>query len=103
MAFAPRGAGISRFGGQCFGVALAMREAMGRGTVVLALNAVLWDRGREAVGHAALEVDGVFLDGEVQAKTWEEIESWRMLDVSDGDLSRHRPPACPPRTRRGER
>lgn len=78
---------LEGFGGMCAEAAIAMNEVIfeGRGRLVAAVNEKLWKEG-EFVGHVAVEWEGSYWDAEGE-KTWEDIESWGMVDESDPEYS----------------
>ena len=78
---------LEGFGGMCAEAAIAMNEVIfgGKGKLVAAVNKKLWEEGR-FLGHVAVEWEGSYWDADGE-KTWDEIESWGMVDENDEDYS----------------
>jgi hypothetical protein len=79
---------IEGFGGHCGASAVAINNVLfdGEGTIVAAVNKYLWEKSGRMTGHVAVyyKPDGSYWDTEGE-KSWEEIESWGMLDHEDPD------------------
>ena len=76
--------GFSGFGGDCGEAALAINQVLfdGHGQVVGVFNKALYDHGHY-IGHFAVEYNGIFWDADATPKSFDEIESWGMLDTQD--------------------
>jgi hypothetical protein len=86
-----KAAGFTGFGGACFPGALALAQVLFPDQPVAfvgAFNQALHAAGR-SLGHVAIVLDDptgpVYLDADGRPKTWEDIESWGMLDPTDPD------------------
>lgn len=78
--------GFSGWGGGCWSAAVAINRILfeSRGTVVTALNAPFAAAGRR-IGHCAVLVGETYWDADGKPKSFEDVESWGMLDHSDTD------------------
>lgn len=76
------------FGGRCYAAAKEINEKVfdNKGLLVAAVNKFWYLRGR-FLGHVAVLYDGVYWDADARPKTWEDIESWGMLDPEDEDFA----------------
>lgn len=74
------------FGGRCGQAAVAINRAVfgGRGKLVGAFNEAFYEAGR-LTGHVAVFYQGSYWDSDARPKSFDEIESWGMLDTSDPD------------------
>jgi hypothetical protein len=79
---------IYGFGGECAEAAIAINDVLfnEEGRLVAAINKWLWDKEKRIVGHVAVQVGDDYWDSNGK-KSWEEIESWGMLDENDPDYN----------------
>jgi hypothetical protein len=79
---------IYGFGGECAEAAIAINDVLfnEEGRLVAAINKWIWDNEKRIVGHVAVEVGNDYWDANGK-KSWEEIESWGMLDENDPDYN----------------
>lgn len=77
---------IYGFGGECAEAAIAINDVLfnKEGRLVAAINKWLWDKEKRIIGHVAVQVGEDYWDSNGK-KSWEEIESWGMLDENDPD------------------
>lgn len=79
-------AGFRGFGGGCGWAAIAINRVLleGKEEMSGAFNAAFWRKDR-AIGHVAVFHDGAFWDSDATPKSFEDFESWGMLDEHDPD------------------
>lgn len=85
---------LQGFGGECGAVAIAINKVLfnGRGRLVAAVNAPLWERHEWFVGHVGVRYRGVIWDAEGTfegSEGIEEFRAWGMLDPHDSDYAEH--------------
>ncbi len=80
--------GLSGFGGDCGEAAIAINHVLfkDKGKIVGVFNKAFYDHERY-IGHFAVDVKGVFWDADGNPKTFDEIESWGMLDSDDSEYA----------------
>lgn len=79
------------WGGKCGAAAIQINQEVfnNQGRLVVAANKYMWQKFYSLIGHVAVEYNGVYWDADAKPKSWEEIESWGMIDDTEFENSEY--------------
>jgi hypothetical protein len=76
---------LNGFSGDCPESAISINKNVfqNTGKIVGVFNRAMLDYGKHPLGHVAVLYNGDYWDADAKPKTFDEIESWGMLDPTD--------------------
>ena len=82
-----RSLNLNGFGGDCPEAAVLINNNVfkNKGKIVGVFNRAMLEYGQHPLGHVAVLYNGDYWDADAKPKTFDEIESWGMLDPTDID------------------